>query len=184
MTPILEEYAGFLYRYRKIINVTGARSREEIRSLVEDSLIPFPLSGRILDLGTGGGLPGLPLYLRNPVLEMAFLDKSRKKMNVLSLIIQKLDISYPLLLTGEASRFLPQYEGFFDHVISRGMGETEFVLDFAAAFLKPGGKAWLWKPTGFVPNDYQRKGFVFMAGEVIPRTFCSVAVYQKRDGEG
>lgn len=184
MNHQLERYLLLLSTYRKKVNLTGTRDVEELRSLIEDSLIPFPDEGRVLDLGTGGGLPGLPLLLVHPRLQMAFLDKSRKKMNILSLILQQLDIPFPLLLTGEASRFSPDYACFFDGVVSRGMGETEFVLEQAAPFLKEGGRARLWKPAGFVPEDVRGKGYSFLAEERLDCSLCSVAVYRKRGGEG
>jgi 16S rRNA G527 N7-methylase RsmG len=160
----LERYLLLLSRYRKKVNLTGTRDEEELRSLIEDSLIPFPDEGRILDLGTGGGLPGLPLLLVHP--------------------LQQLDIPFPLLLTGEASRFSPDYACFFDSVVSRGMGETEFVLEQAAPFLKEGGRAWLWKPAGFMPENVTGKGYSFLAEERLDCSLCSVAVYRKRGGEG
>ena len=184
MTDQLECYLSLLVRYRRNINLTGTRDEGEIRSLIEDSLIPFPEEGRVLDLGTGGGLPGVPLLLMHPALEMAFLDKSRKKMNTLSLILQQLEIPFPLLLTGEASLFVTEYAGYFDAVVSRGMGETEFVLEQAAPFLKEGGLAWLWKPKGFILHDVQGKDYTFIAERSRDCSLCSVAVYRKRGGEG
>ena len=183
MNDQLEHYLRLLLKYRERINLTGTRDQGEIRALIEDSLIPFPEEGHVLDLGTGGGLPGLPLLLSHPALQMAFLDKSRKKMNILALILQQLDIPFPLLLTGEASRFASDYAHVFDHVVSRGMGETAFVLEQAAPFLKEDGQAWLWKPAGYVPGDVKGQGYRYRAEECLECSLCSVAVYRKKGGE-
>ena len=184
MNDQLERYLALLLKYRKRVNLTGTRDEGEIRTLIKDSLVSFPQEGHVLDLGTGGGLPGLPLLLTHPGLRMAFLDKSRKKMNILALILQQLEIPFPLLLTGEASRFTPEYHDSFDHVVSRGMGETVFVLEQAAPFLKEGGLAWLWKPAGYRPVDVKGTGNHFTVKECLECSLCSVAVYGKRDGEG
>ncbi len=153
MNPLLAPYVELLSRYREKVNLTGARDKNDIAAIAEDSLITLDKGIKVLDLGSGGGLPGAPLKLHNPEISISFMDKNRKKMNILRQMLLTLGIEFDEIYTGKAETFHVALAEKFDAVVSRGVGDTDFVLGLARPFLKKGGVIYLWKPKGYTPHE-------------------------------
>ena len=111
-------------------------------------------SSRVLDLGTGAGVPGIPLAICQPQLAMTLLDRSHKKMIFVRRAISRLqlrhcrtqidgaeELSRRLLLASE-----PMSVGRFDAIVSRGVGTVAHLLSLAEPLLRPGGVLLLRKP--------------------------------------
>lgn len=104
-----------------------------------------PLS--ILDMGTGGGFPLLPLALCLPEVRFAGLDATRKKIDAVSRIEQALGIVNAELLCGRAETLGhdPSLRETFDVVLSRAVAPVNVLLEYCAPFARPGGAIVLWK---------------------------------------
>ncbi|MBQ1890805.1 MAG: class I SAM-dependent methyltransferase, partial [Firmicutes bacterium] len=94
----LEKLADIILEWNEKINVTAIRDRAEfMKKNVEDSLevlkLPeFSDAKRILDLGTGGGFPGLPLAIACPDKEFYLLDSVAKKLKVVAIAADELGL--------------------------------------------------------------------------------------------
>ena len=140
-------YYRELVFWNRLINLVSERSMGEIieRHFV-DSLTPLPLlkqdSGCLLDLGSGGGFPGLPLKIMLPKLHVFLVDASRKKTSFLSNTARLLNLTETSVLR-ERIEDLVEREDFkrkFDTVISRAALKLDQMLVFSASFLKKDGQ--------------------------------------------
>jgi|GEM_PF-579597 len=140
-------YYQELVFWNRLINLVSDRSLGEIidRHFV-DSLTPLPLlqrvGGCLLDLGSGGGFPGLPLKIMLPKMHVFLVDASRKKTSFLSHVVRMLDLTDISVLRerieGLATR--DDFKGQFDTVISRAAFKLDQLLVFSAFFLKNTGQ--------------------------------------------
>lgn len=89
----MRDFVNRLFEKNQKINLVGAKTKEEIwRRHVEDSLIlnkflKIERGWKVLDLGTGGGFPGVPLAITNPEAEFSLLDSKKKKIEALMEIL-------------------------------------------------------------------------------------------------
>lgn len=144
---ILTNYLFELLETNEKINLTAVRDPEEaaIKHVV-DSLVTEKIIGeedkRILDLGTGGGFPGVPLAVTCSDREVALLDSKKKKLNVIETITGKLDINNLTFLpqrAEEASKEQCLRESF-DICVARAVAELRVLLEIAVSFVKSKGK--------------------------------------------
>ena len=115
-----------------------------IKHLV-DSLLPLAMIPgeikNVLDLGTGGGLPGIPLKIVRPELEVVLLDSSRKKTSFLNHVIAKLGLSGIRVVTGRAEDLChdKSWTKTFDLVISRAAFKLGPFIEIGSSFLVANG---------------------------------------------
>jgi 16S rRNA (guanine527-N7)-methyltransferase len=99
-----------------------------------DSVVPvkaIPSNASLLDIGSGGGFPGIPLKISLPSLSVTLIDASRKKVSFLKHIIRMLELKNidALHIRAEAFANKPGVEKRFDVIISRALSSmTTFVL--------------------------------------------------------
>jgi 16S rRNA (guanine527-N7)-methyltransferase len=150
----LTRYLELLLRWRRYLNLTGLTEAERIIDVLIVESLDFlqrdllPHTARVLDLGTGAGVPGVPLAVCEPDLDLTLLDRSEKKITFLQRVVSLLHLQncHPCCGTAEglARRLRPAQR--FDAVVSRGVGEVAHLLRLAAPLLRAGGKLLLRKP--------------------------------------
>lgn len=157
---ILINYLFELLETNEKINLTAVRDPEEaaIKHVV-DSLVTEKIIGeedkRILDLGTGGGFPGVPLAVICSDREVALLDSKKKKLNVIETITGKLDINNLTFLpqrAEEASKEQCLRESF-DICVARAVAELRVLLEIAVPLVKLKGKIIAMKDAESVAEE-------------------------------
>ena len=102
---------------------------------------------RILDIGTGGGFPLLPLAITLPYHHFTGMDSVKKKIDAVQRIIDALNLSNVSLITGRAEELgsNAQNQEHYDIVTAKAVAETRLLLEYCAPFVKVGGHILLWK---------------------------------------
>jgi 16S rRNA (guanine527-N7)-methyltransferase len=129
------EYLDLLEQFNDSMNLIGPMSRSEIvRDLFVDSLVPATLRaphGPILDVGTGAGLPGIPLKLAYPDCPVTLVEPRRKRSTFLKIATNRLDLDG---VTLERTRIEELDPAPFDYVASKALQPPAEWLETAAPF--------------------------------------------------
>lgn len=98
------------------------------------------VTGRVIDLGAGGGLPGLVIATDRPDLLLTLLDRRTKRTDFLSQMVRRLGVADRVdVIADDAETALRAGLGGFDAAVARGFGPPEFTLRIATRFVRPGG---------------------------------------------
>lgn len=102
---------------------------------------------KIIDIGTGGGFPLLPLAICSPQCQFVGLDSTKKKLDAIQRIVDALEIRNVQLLTGRAEEKGrdPQHREQYDIVTARAVAPLNTLLEYCSPFVKPGGTIICWK---------------------------------------
>jgi 16S rRNA (guanine527-N7)-methyltransferase len=101
----------------------------------------IPYGAKVLDLGTGGGFPGIPLKILVPSISVTLVDASRKKVSFLKQVIRDMGLTSAMAVQarGEELNRDEQHMGMYDVVISRAFSAVDVFVPMALPFLNPGG---------------------------------------------
>ena len=134
---------GLLLEWNKKINLISRRDEESIWSAhILHSLsilfkLQIPHGAVVLDLGTGGGLPGLPLKIARPDLQLTLLDSTQKKINVVREIAGSMKLENLNAVWGRAEELGRQslYAQKFDLVVARAVASLKDLVQWSLPFL-------------------------------------------------
>lgn len=145
----LNRYAQILLEESQYQNVTAVRTETEIwtRHFLDSAyLLRFLDTGSVIDIGTGGGIPAIPLAILNPALRITMLDSELRKIEFCSRVIDALNLSAQAIC-GRAEELArdSQYRAQFDFAVSRAMASGSMLTELAVPFLKIGGTLFAMK---------------------------------------
>lgn len=136
----LLDYLELMERWNQRINLTAINDpvQRVVRHLLDSlSILPHLPQGRILDLGTGAGLPGIPLAIADPSSHWTLLDSSVKRISFLRVVITRLGIKNVELVHSRIEDYQPN-QGF-DAVVTRAFASLSKMADNAERLLVEGG---------------------------------------------
>jgi 16S rRNA (guanine527-N7)-methyltransferase len=148
----LERYLALLEKWNRVYNLTAIREPERmVTHHVLDSLaiLPHVRGPRVLDVGSGAGLPGIPLALASPALAVTLLDSSHKKAAFLQQAVAELRLANATVVAQRIEAW--QTGDRFDTIVSRAFADLGEFVSAAARLLAPGGVLAAMK--GVHPHD-------------------------------
>ena len=148
----LERYLALLEKWNRVYNLTAIREPERmVTHHLLDSLaiLPHVRGPRVLDVGSGAGLPGIPLALASPGLEVTLLDSSHKKAAFLQQAVAELRVANATVVAKRIEAW--QTDTRFDTIVSRAFADLGEFVSAAARLLAPGGAMAAMK--GVHPHD-------------------------------
>jgi 16S rRNA (guanine527-N7)-methyltransferase len=123
----LDAYLDLLEKWNRVYNLTAIRARGEMAPLhVEDALAVLPwlpdrAGLRVLDVGSGGGVPGIPLAIARPAAHFTLIDSNGKKTAFLAQAAIELGLANVRVVTARVEAFAPDV--CFDVVIARAFSD-------------------------------------------------------------
>ncbi|MDK2896672.1 MAG: rRNA (guanine527-N7)-methyltransferase [Candidatus Atribacteria bacterium] len=154
----ISKYLSLLSWWNQKFNLTGFKSKEAMAvDLVLDSYTVLATgeirngSQFLVDVGSGSGVPGIPLKIFFPELQLLLVDSNRKKCSFLEEVIRELNLSQSQIVWERAEN-LAQQENFresFDLATTRALSALRIDLELVIPLLKVGGRAIFYKGTGY-----------------------------------
>jgi 16S rRNA (guanine527-N7)-methyltransferase len=151
-------WAREMDRFLELVRARNRRvnlvSRRSIDRLVEGQLLPS-LAGllviprgsfmRVLDVGSGGGFPGIPLKILRPTIRLDLLDATRKKTDFLEAAVRELGLTDTAVHWGRIERppVSLSRRSPFDVVLARAVGDDDAIRQSAPS-IAPGGALWVF----------------------------------------
>lgn len=141
----MSRYAQLLLDWNNTVNLTGARSMEEVLAHIADAhrLLDVSWDGirRVVDIGSGGGLPAIPLALRLPGVQFSLVEANTRKCAFLQQVAITLEMPNIRVLLGRAEDLArrPDLREQFDRAISRAVAQPPVLLELALPFVRTGG---------------------------------------------
>ncbi|HKV29590.1 MAG TPA: 16S rRNA (guanine(527)-N(7))-methyltransferase RsmG [Candidatus Dormibacteraeota bacterium] len=145
MRPKVQQYAQLLLEWNRSINLTGARTLDQVEALVADAGVLAGSSWtsitRVIDIGSGGGLPAVPLAIAMPQVQFTLLEANARKCAFLEHVAGALELRNVVVAPGRAEELghLPALREQFDRAISRAAARPEVLLELALPFVRTGG---------------------------------------------
>lgn len=150
----LNAFLQELERWNRVHNLTSVEGEQANIDLhLIDSIAILPIMREFLpsipvqiaDLGSGGGLPAIPIAIAEPNWHISLIEAVRKKTAFLQNVRGKLGLSNASIYTDRVEHVASQEPGKYDAVISRAFTSLDRFLDLAEPFLKPGGLVFAMK---------------------------------------
>ena len=145
-------YLALLDKWNRVYNLTAVRETERMVShhlLDSLAIVPYVETGRVLDVGSGGGLPGIPLAIAQPDLQITLIDSVAKKTAFLLQVKAELGLDNISVVTGRVETF--QAATGFDTITSRAFSDLKEFVTLTRHLLAPGGR-WL-AMKGLYPHE-------------------------------
>ena len=136
----LIRYVALLDKWNRVYNLTAIRDAERAVSVhLLDCLatVPYLRGNRVLDVGSGAGLPGIPIALARPDIQVTLLDSSHKKTAFLRQAVAELQLRNAAIVCERAESWRPSEA--FDCIISRAFAELSEFASLTGHLLAPGG---------------------------------------------
>jgi 16S rRNA (guanine527-N7)-methyltransferase len=137
---LLERYLDLLEKWNRVYNLTAIRNRSRmVTHHMLDSLAVLPhLHGpRVLDVGSGAGLPGIPIAIASPALRVTLLEANHKKSAFLTQAVGELRLANVDVVTERVESWSTAVR--FDTIVSRAFAELGEFVSLAGRLLAPEG---------------------------------------------
>lgn len=173
----LEQLADLFLDWNSKLNLSAIRDRDGVllKHIVDSLLIlPFHLFDHgqtVLDLGTGGGFPGLALAITHPTLRFTLVDATEKKIRAVEAMAKELGLKNVRCIAGRAEELARKRDlrEHFDVVVARAMAGFPTLLEYALPFVKVGGQFVAYQGPELIEECWKYSGVAKKLGGKIHR---------------
>ena len=148
-TDLFLSYVDLLRRWGRRINLSSVLTDREIiiKHLIDSLTVAefMPPGSRVIDIGTGAGFPGIPLYIHDPSLNVTLLESVGKKVAFLKDVKRSLGLDGIDIHHGRAEEVDRGMGGAFDRITSRALGSVSAVVALGTPYLDIGGEMVIMK---------------------------------------
>lgn len=171
-----EQFRETLIETNKYLNLTSITEDEEVNykhfldSLLPMKKIEFIENAKVIDIGTGGGFPGLPMKFYRDDLDITLLDSLNKRIKFLKNTIYKMELSKIDAIHGRAEELgrQKQYREVYDYAISRAVSRLNTLVEYSLPFVKVGGYFISMKgPSGKEEAEEAKNAIKLLGGEIV-----------------
>lgn len=148
----LMDYLSLLVKWNKTYNLTAIREPEKMLThhlLDSLSVVPHLQGAAIIDIGSGAGLPGVPIALSRPETHVTMLDSNQKKTTFIRQACIQLTLNNALVTCERAENWVPEKK--YDIVISRAFSDLSTFIQVAGHLCQCEGRMYAMK--GAYPHD-------------------------------
>jgi len=134
-------YLSLLKRWNRVYNLTRVKSDADFvtRHLLDSlSIVPYLHGRKIIDIGSGAGLPGIPVALARPDLEVTLLDSNAKRCRFLRQVQAQLNLQNVSIVQQRAEKFHPHEK--FDSLLSRAFSSLSSFITCSGHLLADDGQ--------------------------------------------
>lgn len=149
------KYLESVWNANRFLNLTAARSFEELvkKHYIDSIQLVKHYSfyeGKLLDMGTGAGFPGVPLKIFNPDLPLYLMDSARRKLSFVRYAVNDLGLGNTYYLYGRAEEYGRNNDcrEKFKYVCSRAVAGLPLLLEIGLPLVKTGGLLFVYKGPG------------------------------------
>ncbi|MCD7762817.1 MAG: 16S rRNA (guanine(527)-N(7))-methyltransferase RsmG [Lachnospiraceae bacterium] len=170
-------YYRLLVEKNRVMNLTAITKFEDVvqKHFIDSALVCKsdceqlhlnPFTGRLIDVGSGAGFPGIPLKILFPELEVVLLDSLNKRVLFLNEVIHTLGLTGITAVHGRAEEaaFDSSYREGFDYCVSRAVASLSSLSEYCLPFVKRGGIFIAYKSAGIDQECQEAKKAVFLLG--------------------
>ena len=148
VTEAIRQYVELLQRWNKRISLTSIEdTREILQRHFGESFFAVRavhiLEGRLADVGSGAGFPGLPIKMASPDADVTLIESNTRKAAFLSEVIRTLGLTR-VSVVNKRMEEVEGLEDALDFVGARAVGETDALLRWSSSSLRASGKIVLW----------------------------------------
>ncbi len=166
------QYMDKILEWNEHVNLTAIRQKDEfiLKHYIDSVMIcgyeEWKSANKIIDVGTGGGFPGIPLAILYPQKEFVLMDSLGKRIKILNQITQELEISNVKLIHSRAEELAhnKEYRECFDICVSRAVANLSVLSEYCIPFVKPGGYFAPYKTIGAFDEIKQAEKAVEILG--------------------
>lgn len=162
----LLQYLSLLQKWNKVYNLTAVRDPQEmvvLHLLDSLSVLPYVQDGPLLDVGSGGGLPGIVLAIVKPSLQVTTIDTVQKKAIFMRQVKGELGLSNLQVVHARVETFKPKFP--VEQIISRAFSEIGLLMQLTRHLIADKGR-WL-AMKGLVPEQ-ELKNLTLKPTQIIP----------------
>lgn len=168
----IRRYIDVLLLWNEKVGLTTVSDPEEIvsrhfgESLFAARFLPLE-RGRLADIGTGGGFPGLAIKIMSPEIELFLVESNKKKAAFLAEVARTLNLGRVEVIAERFEDWRPPARSL-DIIASRALGHYPFLMKWASETLNPAGKLALWVGDDEGTRIRMRPGWRWSVPERIP----------------
>ncbi|MFQ5700100.1 MAG: 16S rRNA (guanine(527)-N(7))-methyltransferase RsmG [Myxococcota bacterium] len=142
--PALERFIEELAAWGSRTNLVGSTDREVLRGHVREALAAaraLPRGCRVVDLGSGGGLPGVPIAIARADVDVTLVEIRERRVHFLRHVARSLPVRCTILRQRIEERDADQV---FDVVLMRAVAPLPASLQLGRPWCAPSGALWIW----------------------------------------
>jgi len=162
---IFKKYVMKLLEWNNRINLISKKDEHQIvrrhflESIAVLDVIELPLGCNVVDIGTGGGLPGVPIKIIRPDIKLTLVDANRMKTLFLYELVSFLDLDNVTIIRNRAEQISlkPEFQNKYDFVMSRAVTRLSLLYQWTYKFLKDDGAIISFKSGNIEKEVYELK---------------------------